>query len=381
MLRLSSDQLTPGMIVGRSIVDASGRMLLAGGQVLSQQYILRIQDLDIPTIYIDDQLGIEDSPSPVSSATVSKATTYLKQSYQQCVQTGKINISAIKAQVDNIIDELVANGDLLVGMADLKSYDEYTYQHSVNVCVLAVMMGVSKGYNRFQLQTLGVGAILHDIGKINVPVEILNQPGSLSDEDFNIIKQHPWHGFKIIKDSGGIALLSAHVALQHHEHLDGKGYPRGLNAAKIHEYGQITGVADMFDALVSDRPYRRGYNNHDALNIVQEAKGHHLSPEFVDLLLTHINLYPPGTVVVLTTKDIAIVTKENPEEPRRPQVKLLFNAQQQAYAGERVVNLADYKTIYITKTHSNSDGHNYIARYLSLHPGGFGCSTLTSDCQ
>lgn len=366
MLRLSSDQLTPGMRVGRPIMDAGGRMLLAKGQVLNVKYIKRIQDLSIPTIYIEDGLGIEDSPPPVSSATVLNATTCLKQSYQQYAQTGKINLNAIRSQVDNIIDELMSNSDILVGMLDLKSYDEYTYQHSISVCILAVMMGVSYGYNRSQLQTLGIGAMLHDIGKTNVPLEILNKPGALSEEDFAVIKKHPWDGFKIIRDSGETTLLSAHVALQHHERMNGKGYPRGLSGQNIHEYGLITAVADMFDALISDRPYRRGYNNQDAINIIEEAKGQHLAPHFVDLLITHINLYPPGTVVVLTTQDIAVVTRENPQEPKRPQVKLLFNAQQRAYEADRWVDLTAYKTIFIIRIFSTSDGNEYITRYLNM---------------
>lgn len=367
MLRLSSDQIIPGMILGRSIIDADGRMLLAKGQALNQYYIQRLKELGIPTIYIDDNLGIEDVASLVSARTVLHATKCLKQSYQQCAKTGKVNLSTMRSQVDNIIDELTANCNVLVGMSDLKSYDEYSYQHSVSVCVLTIIMGISYGYNRSQLQTLGTGAILHDIGKVNVPVEILNKTGSLTDNDFSIIQQHSWDGFKIIKDSGEIPLLSAHVALQHHERMDGNGYPRAITGQNIHEYGQITAVADMFDALTSDRPYRRAYNNKEAIKIIEEDRGKHLASEFVDLLLAHINLYPPGTVVVLTTKDTAIVSKENPSDPTRPQLKLLFNGQQQAYDINRVIDLENFKTIFIVESYSASDGYECISRYLSIH--------------
>lgn len=366
MLRLSSDRIYPGMALGRSVVDANGRMLLARGQVLNEFYIQRIKELGIPTVYIEDHLGIDETPPLVSTQTVLNATNNLKKSYQQCALTGKVNMSNMRSQVDNIIDELTANCNVLVGMTDLKSYDEYSYQHSVSVCVLAVLMGITYGYNRSQLQTLGTGAILHDIGKVNVPVDILNKTGSLTEEDFSIIQQHPWDGFKIIKDSGEIALLSAHVALQHHERIDGKGYPRALTGQSIHEYGQITAVADMFDALTSDRPYRCAYNNQEAIAIIEEARGIHLASEYIDLLITHINLYPPGTVVLLTTKDTAIITKENHKDPTRPEVKLLFNAQQQPYDIYRVIELETYKTIFISKSLSATESYEYIARYMQL---------------
>lgn len=367
MLRLAASQITPGMILGRSIIDANGRLLLSKGQALNQYYVQRIQELGIPTLYIEDNLDIEEPAPLVSQRTVLGATNSIKQSYQQCTKTGKVNLSSIRSQVDNIIAEVSTNCDVMVGMTELKSYDEYSYQHSVSVCVLALMLGISYGYNRAQLETLGIGAILHDIGKVYIPVEILNKTETLTETDYSVIQQHPWDGFKIIKNSGEIALLSAHVALQHHERMDGNGYPRALAGQSIHEFGQITAVADMFDALTSDRPYRRAYNNQEAVKIIEEAKGRHLSAHFVDLLLTHINLYPPGTVVVLTTKDTAIVTRENPNDPTRPQLKLIFNAQQQAYEMNRFIELEAYKTIFITKSFSAAEGFEYISRFLAFH--------------
>lgn len=367
MLRLSTDQLSVGMIIGRPIVDDSGRMLLAAGQVLSKGYIQRIKDHNIPTIYIEDKLGIEESPSPVNSVSILNATNCLKESFQQCVQTGKINVTAIKAHVDSIIDELAVNSNVLLGISDLKSYDQYTYQHSVNVAILTLMMGLRNGYTRPQLQSLGIGAMLHDIGKMGIPIEILNKSGSLDDEEMAVMKKHPWCGFNLIKESGEIALLSAHVALQHHERLDGTGYPRAISGDNIHEYAQITAVADIFDALTSDRPYRRAYTNQEAIDIIEKTRDKHFASEYIDLLLVQINLYPPGTVVRLSTQDIAIVTKENPEETMQPQVRLLFNTSQKPYEIDRVVNLAAYKTVNIQKTYSYSEGYEYIARFRSIH--------------
>jgi len=366
MLRFSSERLSPGMVVGRPITDANGRVLLTARQVLNERYIKRIQELKIPMVYVDDQMGVQEPPAVVNPVTISKATKTLKQSYQQCAKTGKTNLTSIQSQIDNIIDDLATNSNILIGMTDLKSYDDYTYQHSVNVCVLAIMLGIDNGYNRSQLQTLGTGALLHDIGKISIPLEILNKTSALTDEEYTIIKKHPWEGFKMIKNSTEIRSLSAYVALQHHERIDGQGYPRGLNEGNIHEYGLIAAVADMFDALVSDRPYRHGYNNQEAIHIVEEIKGTHLAPQFVDILSKHINLYPPGTVVTLTTGDIAIVTHENLKDHKTPQVKLLFNSNQQVYHIDYPIDLAAASTISISNVHTPADAEQIICLYLSL---------------
>ncbi len=366
MLRLATVRLTPGMIVGRSIIDANGRALLTAGQVLNARYIRRIKELKLTSVYIEDKLGIEDSFIPVNPVTISRATKTLKNTYNACARTGKANLAPMQSQIDNIIDDLLFNDNLLIGMTDIKSHDDYTYQHSVNVCILAIILGISNGYNRSQLRTLGTGALLHDIGKINIPLEILNKPGSLTDEEYMIVKKHSLDGFKIIRNSSEIPLLAAHIALEHHERVDGKGYPRGLVQETIHEYGLIVAVADIFDALVSDRPYRRGFNNQEALQIVEQSKNTQLSPIFVDMLYKHVNLYPPGTVVTLTTGDIAVVTQENHNDYNTPQVKLLFNADLEVYYKNIVIDLAADSTISISNIYSPADSDKTICLYLSL---------------
>ncbi len=366
MLRLATQRLTPGMIVGRSIIDYKGRVLLTAGQVLNARYIRRIRELKLTTVYIEEDLGIADSMAAVSPVVISRATKTLKNTYKACSRTGKANLAPMQSQIDNIIDDLLVNSNILIGMSDIKSHDDYTYQHSVNVCVLSILLGISNGYNRTQLQTLGTGALLHDIGKINIPLEILNKPGSLTDEEYMIVQKHSLDGFKIIRDSSEIPLLAAHIALEHHERVDGKGYPRNLVQENIHEYGLIVAVADIFDALVSDRPYRRGFSNQDAMRIVEQNKNTQLAAKFVDMLYKHVNLYPPGTVVVLSTGDMAVVTQENHAESNPPQVKLLFNGDQQVYNRDIIIDLATDTDIYINSIQNPEDSEKNICLYLSL---------------
>jgi HD-GYP domain-containing protein (c-di-GMP phosphodiesterase class II) len=366
MLRLPSDQLRPGMIVGRNIIGANERVLLTSGQVLTERYIQRIKDKQIPMVYIEDPLGINDSTPLVSPSIISEATLTLREACKKYITTGKANLAPVQIQVNYLIDDLLSNSNLLIGVSDLKNYDDYTYQHSVGVCALAITIGINNGYNRAQLQTLGTGALLHDIGKINIPIEILHKPGALTDDEYNIIQKHSWDGYKIISSSFEIPTVCAQVALTHHERIDGKGYPQHLSGVEINDYALIVAVVDTFDALVSDRPYRRCFNNQEAMNIIEKYKNSKLSPKFVDVLHQHVNIFTTGTVITLNTGDIAVITKENSEVNRNPQVKLLFSNDQKFYDGDYTLDLAFDKKVFIRKIQTTSDADEYISLYLSL---------------
>lgn len=366
MLRLPSDRLRPGMIVGRNIIGTNERVLLTPGQMLTERYIQRIIDMQVPMVYIEDPLGIDDSTPIVSPGIISKAAKTLKMTYKEYLKTGKIKLAPIQPQVDIIVDDLLSNSNLLIGVSDIKNYDNYTYQHSVNVCILAITMGISSGYNRSQLQTLGTGALLHDIGKIYIPIEILNKPDALTENEYKIVQNHSWDGYRIISSSYEISPICAQIALTHHERMDGNGYPRHLSNVEINDYALIVSVADTFDALVSDRPYRRSFNNQEALNIIEKSKNSKLSPQYVDILHQHVNICTIGTIVALNTGDIAIVTKENSDVNINPQVKLLFSNDQRFYDGDYKLDLAVDKKVFISDVLSTSKADKYISLYLSL---------------
>ncbi|NLB88546.1 MAG: HD-GYP domain-containing protein [Syntrophomonadaceae bacterium] len=365
MIKVNTEDLVAGMILARSIIEPDkSRVLLTAGQKLTPHYINRIKEIGISTVYIKDNLNLEETEPIVRDITIQNATKALKESYQNCLKTGRLRLDKLKGQVESIIQEIITNQDIAYSISDIKNYDDYTCQHSVSVCVLATLIGVSKGYNEKQLYELALGAILHDIGKITVPQEILNKPDKLNANEMQYILAHPWEGFNIIRNTKQVPLLSAHVALQHHERLDGLGYPRNLSGENIHEYARITAIADIFDALTSDRPYRVGFNNEQALKILQSEQNTKLEAELIEIVSHHIRLIPNGSVVLLSTGDTAVVIKENVKNPYAPVVKLLYNSSHQKYKNDKNVDLLEKTTIKIKRTLSSGEASRILSEYL-----------------
>ncbi|MCR4398626.1 MAG: HD-GYP domain-containing protein, partial [Firmicutes bacterium] len=221
---------------------------------------------------------------------------------------------------------------LTFSIATLRSLDEYTFVHSLNVSVLALVIGVESGLGRKGLIELGVGALLHDVGKAIVPVNLLNKPDELTDQEMAIMKLHTIEGFQILRSQPGVSLLSAHVAFQHHERMDGLGYPRGLTGDEIHCYARMTAVADVMDALTAPRPYRRGLLPDQARNLVASLGGSHLDGVYVSILVNRVSVFPAGTVVRLASGEVGIIARQSPSDPARPVVRVLSDQSLQPVA-------------------------------------------------
>jgi HD-GYP domain-containing protein (c-di-GMP phosphodiesterase class II) len=205
-------------------------------------------------------------------------------------------------------------------VSHLRAWDDYTFDHSVQVAMLSILLGRELGLTPYQLYRLGTGAILHDIGKVAVPKEVLNKEGPLTPEEFELMKTHCRVGWDIIQDHPSIMPTSAIVILQHHERLDGSGYPSGLKDRDIHLYAKITAVADVFDAMRADRPYRRRLNPRAVVEALTRDAGPKLNADMVRILLRKVAVVPQGEIVRLTNGLIAVVTGNNPGFPLEPLV-------------------------------------------------------------
>ncbi|CFX86134.1 HD domain [Syntrophomonas zehnderi OL-4] len=364
MRRINIEDLEAQMQVGRNIYNSEGRVLLSAGAILTESYIARLRELGIPSLYIreDNLPDVLEPPELISEQTRIETTKIVKDSFKQMETEHKINIRLVQTVVNNLIDELLSNQHLLLNMTDIRSYDDYTFGHSVNVCVLSIMTGITMRYHDSRLKELAIGALLHDIGKTKISKDILNKDDDLTREEYNEVKKHTEYGFDMLRRQDELSLFSAHIALQHHERWDGKGYPRGLAREDIHEYARIVAVADVYDALLADRPYRSAYTVNQALTIMKRMSGIQLDPRCLTALIANIAVYPIGSLVELNNGSIGIVVDVNKEAPTRPVVKIIFDPISRRIYHSHEIDLSKLSTIIIIRSLSEEDFAELVAR-------------------
>jgi len=363
MRRINIEDLRPDMEVARNIFGSEGRILLHSGVVLSDSYIARLRQLGIGSVYVKDEIfGEIEIPEVVSEKIRMETIKVVRENFVLMQQGHLINVRSVKDVVNNLIDELLSNAHVSVNLTDIRSFDDYTFAHSVNVCVLALMTGITMSYNSTQLKELAMGALLHDIGKTLLNKDILNKPNDLTREEYTDVKRHAEMGFQILRKYVDISLLSAHVAFQHHERWNGKGYPRGISGTNIHEYGRIVAVADVYDALLADRPYRAAYTSSQAATILKRWSGSYLDPACINALISNVAIYPVGSVVELNSGVVGIVVDVNKEMPTRPIVRVVYNLRSESLMPSHEIDLSKMSTVIITQTLSDKQVADIIKK-------------------
>lgn len=227
------------------------------------------------------------------------------------------------AVVDEMVDSIFRNQDALASLTRLKSFDDYTFQHSVNVSVLALALGRHLGLVKGELRRLGIGAILHDVGKMRVPEEILHKPSRLTDAEFTVMKTHPLHGAKILMSTRALPEDCSSVALNHHERFNGVGYPRGLSGLAIGKFGLISSLADVYDAITSNRVYHTGMPSHQAVQKIYEWTKTDFYPLYAQKFIQCLGIFPIGSVVRLDTGEVGVVARQNHDQLLRPWVRIV----------------------------------------------------------
>lgn len=328
-----------GCFLGKTIFDNNGRILLRDGIKLNSNLLRRVKQLGIYSIYITDehsQKEIEDVIKPEirqKSVRIIKDTFSNMQKYVYNIGPSKFSndalkeresyFSSIKEVAEELLDDILGRKNIMINLVDIKSMDNYTYQHCVNVSVLALILGVQLQLRKSELLDLCIGSLLHDIGKVLIPKEILNKNGILTSEEFETIKAHSDKGYDYLKGSLEISPQARVIVLQHHEKVNGTGYPEGRNGDKITKLSKIVAIADVYDALTSDRPYRKAMSPNEALEYIFASGGTHFDYEIVKAFASVVIPYPEGTLVELSSGDIGVVEEVYPHYPLRPKLKII----------------------------------------------------------
>lgn len=307
------DEVQPGMILGRSIYDFAARTLLAEGKELSEELIEKLKGRGYPGVYIDDEWSKDiDIDEIISMELRMNAVTSLKE----------LDIDAIMEISKNMVEQILTSRTISLDIMELKAYDDYIYQHSVNVAILSTVIGIGAGYEMEELKDLCLSAIFHDLGKLLIDQRILNKPGKLNAMENEIVRRHPQLAYDMLYDRWNIPARVKAGVLCHHENEDGSGYPNGLTGDKINSFAKIIHVADVYDALSSRRPYKEAYSYSEAYEYLMGGCGTLFNKEIVEIFSEYIPIYPKGIIVALSDGREALVIENNKGNQLRPKVKL-----------------------------------------------------------
>jgi HD-GYP domain-containing protein (c-di-GMP phosphodiesterase class II) len=260
--------------------------------------------------------------------------------------TEKLDLGAVEKIVSKIVTSVKNNPNALVGMSTLYSFDEYTFEHSVNVGVLAVSFGNTIGLGVPELEILGTSGLFHDVGKTHIPPDVLNTPRKLNDAEWALMRAHPENGYKYLCEIEGIAQSVRLAAYEHHERFNGKGYPLGKKNEEISPMARIIAIVDVFDALTAKRVYKKTMLPHKALALIYTMRGADFFSNLVDFFAKSMGIYPAGSLVRLNDRSPAIVYQSNPETPLRPDVLVMhIEGKKVVGATKRILSKLPYLSI------------------------------------
>lgn len=384
MRHVSLDSVEPGQVLAKGIYSSDGRTLLNSGVQLTVGMINKLRRIGVTMLYVQDSqfqdIKIQDV---VSDETRRESLTNISHAFQ-CVQEGKnFDSKKISHTVGNIVDEILRNRNVLLHLSDIRTFDNQLFVHSLNVCIMSAVIGAGMGLGTNQLRDLAVGALLHDIGKApegirdeetaNEPTKGKKEEGGLAsstlDKEANSLnekqeediasllskqpvhtgQEHTWKGFNLLRKRHEVSVVAAHVALQHHEHIDGSGYPRKLSGDDIHPFAKIVAVADYYDNLISPLTGEPIYRPHEACEHIMGLTNTWFDHNTVIHFLRSIAIYPTGTSVKLSTGDIGVVAQQHKGLPARPVIRVIKGGNFQSDEEGSVidVDLAKETTVFI----------------------------------
>jgi len=321
MKKVTVDELKPGMKLAKDIILNDGRFLLLKGFTLKERYIDKIRLYDIPYVYVEKEV---EKVQYFNEEIIYSETFHNVNNIMKSVRNGgSIDVSSVKSTVSKIVQSIFNNDNVFMKLSGIRDIDNYTYLHSIDVCIYSIIAGKSLNLLPDMLNNLALGALLHDIGKCKIPPEILNKPAKLSESEFEIMKKHTEYGYDILRKTPGLSEDVARIALNHHEHWDGAGYPRGLKGEEIDLLSRIVAITDVYDALTADRVYRRRFMPHKAVEYLISNSRAQFDPQILNIFMDNIAVYPPDIIVMLSTGEIGKVVKSKGPPSIRPKIMVI----------------------------------------------------------
>lgn len=294
------------------------------------------------------------------AGTTHKRASTLIKSFADDIKFGtSVDLQQAKGLVSDCVSSILRNPDAMMFMTQIRNKDEELSQHAFNSCIYSIVLGRDAGLSNYELENLGTCGLLHDMGMVSVPSEILNKRGKLNEEEMTAVRMHTRYGRDVLMSGRNIFSGSVDVAFGHHENLDGSGYPRGLTASQLNLNCKIVSIVDKYNAITSERPYRPARNHLDAIHLLNKmAKAEQIDADLTRAFVNYLGVYPPGSIVELSTGEIGIVIESNPDQRLRPQLLIVRDS-----AGNSATSFVDM----VLKT-TDDRGNPYKIR--QVHPAG-----------
>lgn len=320
-------------------VDVAQDVVAVSAEEHQQQIVQELHRLATENPLIEARIPIHEEMERAKKLH-AKSKEAVTSMFKEVRMGNAIKVADAALLVDEISQSITRNPEAFLNLSRLKTKDDYTYMHSVAVCALMIALGKQLGLNAADLKEVGVAGLLHDVGKMMIPDAVLNKAGKLTDQEFDIVKQHPVKGWELLQGSPEITALSLDVCLHHHERVDGKGYPDRLSGEKLTLFARMGAVCDVYDALTSNRCYKSGWEPAEAIRKMAEWKDGHFDDRIFQAFVKTIGIYPSGSLVRLKSGRLAIVIEQTEKSLLTPIVKVFFSTKSNEPIMPEMIDLA-----------------------------------------
>ncbi|XZF76486.1 HD-GYP domain-containing protein [Bacillus sp. AL-1R] len=329
---VEASTLVPGSILRKPVFNEHGKIIVNANIPLTGEMIKRIHKLTIPFVIVDDQLSeLLKEKTIISDELRIEITQKIEDDFVKLINTdfslrwlsSEKNSSRLKEMIKSLQNELWQQKDVLSLLIDVLRYDKDIFTHSLNVAMYSLGIGMKLNLNKTQLNLLGLGALLHDVGKIAIPKKILNKRDRLTEDEYDLIKQHTIAGYDLLRQIPSIQRVVSDCALQHHERIDGSGYPKGLFGEEMHLFAKIIGICDFFDAVTSNRVYRQAMLPCEGLTLLISGSAKLFDAKLISIFSCLLTIYPTGLHVKLNDGRCGIVSRQNDASSERPFVQII----------------------------------------------------------
>jgi HD-GYP domain-containing protein (c-di-GMP phosphodiesterase class II) len=377
MKKIPVEELKPGMRFDKPVYIDSNNMLVGANVTIKESDIKRLMKWGISEIETlgnissseDDMRFTQKIDASISadakkivdqySLLLLKRKELMDIHREACRVVGDVynaikndemfTTDSIEGAAKNIIRLMEEDNNIVLFLYGLEEGKNYLVAHSVNVTFYALLIGTALKYTQDKIRELALGTLLIDAGMVKMPAYIAYKQSNLSDHEFNLIKTHPLHGYRLIKQLGKIREKSALVGLQHHEYFDGKGYPRGLKGNQIDEYARIAAIADSYEAQISSRSYREKQSFYHAMKNLLSSGVNRFDPVILRVFLSKMSVYPIGSLVELNDGGVGLVIGSVPKKPLRPIIKLIFDSEKNRLSDLIIINLLEETALFVNR--------------------------------